>query len=257
MSESTLPEVTTEVRGRVLVITLNRPHAKNAATFALAQGVAAALDQLDAQEALAVGIITGAGGTFCSGMDLKAFLRGERPALPGRGFAGLTQAPPTKPLIAAVDGYAIAGGMEIALACDLIVANRQAKFGLPEVKRALVAAAGGVVRLPRQLPPRIAMELALTGDFIDAERACQLGLINRVTDGPALPEAMALAERIASNGPLAVRASKRLIIDSRLWNECDMWTKQDAVTEPVLNSEDAREGAAAFAEKRVPIWHGK
>ncbi|MBU6251908.1 MAG: enoyl-CoA hydratase/isomerase family protein, partial [Alphaproteobacteria bacterium] len=160
--------VLTEVRGNVLIVTLNRPEAKNAANKALAEGVAAAMDQLDSDPNLRVGIITGAGGTFCSGMDLKGFLAGETPQIPGRGFAGLTESPPKKPLIAAVDGYALAGGFEIALACDLIVANKDSKFGIPEVKRGLAAAAGGLVRLPRQIPQRLAMELALTGEFISA-----------------------------------------------------------------------------------------
>jgi enoyl-CoA hydratase len=178
-------EVLTETRDGVLIITLNRPDAKNAANKALSEGVAAALDRLDGEDDLRVGIITGAGGTFCSGMDLKAFLTGELPFVAGRGFAGLTEAPPKKPLIAAVNGYALAGGFEIMLACDLVVANEDAKFGIPEAKRGLAAAAGGLVRLPRQIPPRLAMELALTGDFITAGRAYEMGLINRVTEGDA------------------------------------------------------------------------
>ena len=190
--------VLTEVRGNVLIVTLNRPEAKNAANKALAEGVAAAMDRLDSDNDLRVGIITGAGGTFCSGMDLKGFLAGERPHIPGRGFAGLTEAPPRKPLIAAVDGYALAGGFEIALACDMIVANVDSKFGIPEVKRGLAAAAGGLVRLPRQIPQRLAMELALTGDFISAARAYEMGLINRIVDGVALEGALQLAE--AMNG---------------------------------------------------------
>lgn len=213
MSEET--PVLTEVRGPILIITLNRPEAKNAANLALSKGVAAAIDRLDADDALSVGIITGAGGTFCSGMDLKGFLKGERPSIPGRGFAGLTEAPPKKPLIAAVDGYALAGGMEIALSCDMIVANRNAKFGIPEVKRGLAAAAGGLIRMPRQMPFRVAMEFALTGEFFGAERAYQLGIINRVTDGPALAAALELAAAIGANGPLAVKASKQVIVESR------------------------------------------
>jgi len=255
MSEET--PVLTEVRGRILIITLNRPEAKNAANLALSKGVAAAIDRLDADDALSVGIITGAGGTFCSGMDLKGFLKGERPSIPGRGFAGLTEAPPKKPLIAAVDGYALAGGMEIALSCDMIVANRNAKFGIPEVKRGLAAAAGGLIRMPRQMPFRVAMEFALTGEFFGAERAYQLGIINRVTDGPALDAALELAAAIGANGPLAVKASKQVIVESRLWPEDQMWKKQQEIVAPVFVSEDAREGAAAFAEKRAPNWKGK
>lgn len=249
--------VLTEVRNGVLIITLNRPEAKNAVNQELAEGVAAALDRLDGEDDLRVGIITGAGGTFCSGMDLKGFLRGERPFVPGRGFAGLTEAPPKKPLIAAVDGYALAGGFETAIACDLIVANKDAKFGIPEVKRGLCAAAGGLMRLPRQISPRIAMELALTGDFMTAQRGYEIGLINRITDGVALDAALELANTINANGPLAVAASKQVMVESREWTEAEMWSKQNAITMSVFTSEDSREGAAAFAEKRAPNWKGK
>lgn len=254
---SDAPAVLTEARGPVLIITLNRPEAKNAANKALAEGVAAALDRLDGESQFTVGIITGAGGTFCSGMDLKGFLKGETPSIPGRGFAGLTQKPPKKPLIAAVDGFALAGGMELALACDMIVANKNAKFGIPEVKRGLAAAAGGLIRLPRQMPPRVAMEYALTGDFMPATRAHELGLINRLTDGPALDGALELAAQIGANGPLAVQASKQVVAESRAWSEDEMWAKQQAIVGAVFTSEDAREGAAAFAEKRAPNWKGK
>ena len=257
MSETTAPAVLTEVRGPVLIITMNRPEAKNAANKELAEGVAAALDRLESDDSLYVGIITGAGGTFCSGMDLKGFLRGESPSIPGRGFAGLTEAPPKKPLIAAVDGYALAGGMEVALACDMIVANSKAKFGIPEAKRGLAAAAGGLIRLPRQMPYRVAMELALTGDFMDAERGYALGIVNRLTDGPALDAALELASAIGANGPLAVKASKQVIAESRLWTDEEMWAKQQAIVGAVFTSSDAREGAAAFAEKRAPNWTGK
>ncbi|MBR0778629.1 crotonase/enoyl-CoA hydratase family protein [Bradyrhizobium diazoefficiens] len=249
--------VLTEVRGPILIITLNRPEAKNAANLAMSRGVAAALDRLDADDALTVGIITGAGGTFCSGMDLKGFLKGERPSIPGRGFAGITEAPLKKPVIAAVDGYALAGGMEVALSCDMIVANRNAKFGIPEVKRGLAAAAGGLTRMPRQMPYRVAMEFALTGEFFGAERAYELGIINRVTDGPALDAALELASKIGANGPLAVKASKQVIVESRLWPDDQMWKKQQEIVASVFTSEDAREGAAAFAEKRAPNWKGK
>ena len=249
--------VLTEVRGNVLIVTLNRPEAKNAANKALAEQVAAAMDRLDSDDSLFVGIITGAGGTFCSGMDLKGFLRGETPVVAGRGFAGLTEAPPKKPLIAAVDGYALAGGMEIVLACDLIVANKDAKFGIPEVKRGLAAGAGGLIRLPRQVPYRVAMELALTGDFYGAEQAKEWGLVNRITDGVALDAALALAETIAANGPLAVKASKEIVAQSRLWTDDEMWSNQATAIGHVFVSEDAREGAAAFAEKRKPNWKGK
>jgi enoyl-CoA hydratase len=248
--------VLTEVRGNVLIVTLNRPEAKNAANKALAEGVAAAMDRLDSDNDLRVGIITGAGGTFCSGMDLKGFLAGERPHIPGRGFAGLTEAPPRKPLIAAVDGYALAGGFEIALACDMIVANVDSKFGIPEVKRGLAAAAGGLVRLPRQIPQRLAMELALTGDFISAARAYEMGLINRIVPGVALDGALELAEAISANGPLAVAASKQVIREQQDWSQAEQWAKQYELTAAVFTSNDAREGAAAFAQKRAPNWTG-
>lgn len=257
MADEENSPVLIEARGSVLIITLNRPHAKNAVTQAIAVAVASAIDRLDADDQLTVGVITGAGGSFCAGMDLKGFLRGEKPSLPGRGFAGLTMKPPAKPLIAAVDGYALAGGMELALACDLVVANRNAKFGIPEVKRGLAARAGGLVRLPRQIPPHVAMELALTGAFLTAERAYDLGLVNRLSDEAALETALQLAAEISANGPMAVRASKRVIIESRLWSEGEMWTRQDEMLDPVFASEDAREGAAAFSEKRAPVWKGR
>lgn len=252
-----MSEVLTEVRGNVLIITINRPEAKNAATKAVAEGIAAALDRLDAEDDLRVGVITGAGGTFCSGMDLKGFLRGESPIVAGRGFAGLTEKGPRKPLIAAVDGYALAGGMEVAMSCDLIVANDKAQFGIPETKRGLAAAAGGLMRLPRQIPSRIAMELALTGDFISAARAYELGFVNRLVEGAALDGALELAARISDNGPLAVQVSKQVILQSPLWSDEEMWKKQGELVAPVFVSSDAREGAAAFAEKRKPNWTGK
>ena len=192
-------EVLTSEEDGILVVTIDRPEAKNAMTKAAAEGIAAAMDRLDSDDNLRVGILTGAGGTFCSGMDLKGFLRGESPSIEGRGFGGIVQKPPEKPLIAAVEGYALAGGLELMIACDLVVASSGAKFGIPEVKRGLVAAAGGVMMLPDQIPERIAMELALTGDFIDAARAYELGLINRITDGEALAAAKELAASIVAN----------------------------------------------------------
>ena len=251
------PEVLTEVKDGVLIVTINRPEAKNAMTKAAAEGIAAAMDRLDAEETLRVGILTGAGGTFCSGMDLKGFLRGESPTVEGRGFGGVVQAPPKKPLIAAVEGYALAGGLELMIACDLVVAHKDAKFGIPEAKRGLVAAAGGVMMLPDQIPERVAMELALTGEFIGAERAYQIGLINTVSEGAALDAAKALAAKIAANGPLAVRVSKQIIKESRGWAMEDRYKNQAQLIAPVFVSEDAREGAAAFAEKRAPNWKGK
>jgi enoyl-CoA hydratase len=250
-------ELLTREEDGILVITINRPHTKNAMNRAAAEGLAAALDRLDSEDTFRAAILTGAGGTFCSGMDLKASLHGESPEIKGRGFGGLTETPPAKPLIAAVDGYALAGGLEMVLACDLVVANAGAKFGVPEVKRGLIAGAGGLMRLPDQIPARIAMELLLTGDFVDARRAYELGLINRITDGPALDGALQLARSIAANGPLAVRVSKRIVTESRGWPMAERWDRQRKVMQPVLDSADAREGAMAFAEKRQPNWTGR
>jgi enoyl-CoA hydratase len=246
--------VRVEADGDVLVVTIDRPEARNAVNLPVAEGIAAALERLDGEDGLRVGVLTGAGGTFCAGMDLKAFAAGERPHVEGRGFAGIVQAPPRKPLIAAVEGWALAGGFEIALACDLIVAARDARFGIPEVKRSLVAAGGALIRLPRRIPYHAVMELALTGDPIGAERAYELGLIARlVGPGEALAVARELAAAIAANGPLAVDATKRILVA----DETEAWERQAAIAEPVLASEDAREGARAFAEKRPPVWRGR
>jgi len=247
-----------ERRGRVLVVTLNRPEQRNAVNLAVAEGIAAALDELDTGADLSVGVLTGAGRGFCAGMDLKAFVTGERPWAGNRGFAGIVQRPPAKPLIAAIEGFAVAGGLEIALACDLIVAARGAKLGVPEVKRSLVAAGGALLRLPRALPRGVAMELALTGDPISAERGYELGLVNRLTDpGAALEQALELADTVAANGPLALAATKRILTDGPGWPEAEFWQRQAEITEPVFGSEDATEGATAFAQKRPPVWKGR
>jgi enoyl-CoA hydratase len=251
-------EVTVERDGAVIVVTINRPYARNAINRAVSVGIAEALAELDDRADLSVGIITGAGGTFSAGMDLKAFLAGENVSVPGRGLAGLCQQPPQKPLIAAVEGWALAGGCEVALACDLIVAADNATFGIPEVKRGLVAGAGGLLRLPRRIPPAIAMELALTGDPLPAAEAHRLGLVNSLTEpGEALAGARTLAGRIVSNGPLAVAATKRIITESADWTMPEAWERQMAIMRPVFESEDAREGARAFAEKRAPVWRGR
>lgn len=251
--------VRTETReGGVLVITLDRPRARNAVDGATARALAAALDRLDAEDDLRVGVLTGAGGTFSAGMDLKAFLTGDVPFVEGRGLGGLTQAPPTKPLVAAVEGWALAGGFELALACDLVVAAETARFGVPEVTRGLVAVAGGALHLPRRLPQAVAMELLLTGDPVGAARAAELGLVNRVVpEGGALEAALELARRIAANGPLAVAATKRVARAAQDWSMDEAWERQDEITGPVFTSHDAAEGAAAFAEKRPPVWQGR
>lgn len=250
-------QVLVEARDGVLVVTINRPEAKNAMTKAAAEGIAAAMDRLDAEGDLRCAILTGAGGSFCSGMDLKGFLAGEMPVAGNRGFGGLTSWTPKKPIIAAVDGYALAGGMELALACDMIVASRGAKFGIPEAKRGLAAAGGGMIQLPRLLPRPLAMEMALTGDPITAERAHELGLVNVLTEGPAIEGALELAARVAANGPLAVAASKAVIRDSWLWPEDQAVALQSPYIDHVFSSEDAREGATAFAQKRKPEWKGR
>jgi enoyl-CoA hydratase len=242
----------------LLVVTLDRPQVRNAMNAAMSVAVAAAMDLLDSDDGLAVGILTGAGGTFCSGMDLKAFLRGEVPAVKDRGFGGLTQAPPRKPLIAAVEGYALAGGCELALACDLIVAADDASFGIPEVKRGLVAGAGGLLRLPGRIPQGVAMEYALTGDPMPAADAHRWGLVNHLTpSGGALDGARELAARIARNGPLAVRATKQVLVEAPTWPSDEVWKRQGVILQGVFESDDAREGATAFAERREPRWTGR
>jgi len=250
--------VLSERRERVLLITINRPDQRNAVNAAVAQGIAAALDELDGDPGLAVGVLTGAGKGFSAGMDLKAFVAGESPYAGDRGFAGIAQRSSDKPLIAAVEGFAVAGGLEIALSCDLMVASRGTRLGIPEVKRSLVAAGGALLRLPRLLPRTVAMELALTGDPINAERAYELGLINRLAEpGEAVEVALELAAAIAVNGPLALAASKRILVESVDWPESEFWRRQREISGPVFTSEDAREGATAFAEKRPPVWQGR
>ncbi|HLU71425.1 MAG TPA: crotonase/enoyl-CoA hydratase family protein [Nonomuraea sp.] len=251
-------EVLVEESDGVAVITINRPKARNAVNGAVARGIAEALDALDDRPEVSAYVLTGAGGTFCAGMDLKGFLTGDMPVVEGRGFGGMTESPPKKPVVAAVEGYALAGGFELALACDLIVASAEAKFGLPEPKRGLVAAAGGVMRLPRRIPYHVAMEIALTGDHYPAARLYELGLVNRVTEpGQALEGAIELARKIAANAPLALAATKRVVIESQDWSLDEMFRKQNEITGPVFTSKDAMEGAAAFAEKRAPQWKGE
>jgi len=257
MTRPATDKVRAERHGSVLVITLNRPGVRNAIDTETAWAVCDALDVLDADPALAVGVLTGAGPTFCAGMDLKAFLAGERPSVGARGFAGVVEGPPVKPLIAAVEGAAVAGGFEIVLACDLIVAAEDARFGLPEVRRGLAAAGGGLMRLPRRLPYHLAMEWALTGEFIPATIAARLGLVNRLTPpGSALDVAVELAGVIGANAPLAVAATKRIVAESPGWPLEEEFRRQREITEPVRASDDAREGALAFRQKRAPRWTG-
>jgi enoyl-CoA hydratase len=250
--------VLTERRGNVLLITINRPEVRNAVNGAVAEGIAGALEQLDGDEQLSVGVLTGAGGFFCAGMDLGAFVKGESPWFGDRGFAGIAQRSAQKPLIAAIEGFAVAGGMEIALACDLIVAAKGAKMGIPEAKRSLVAAGGALLRLPQRMPYHVVMELALTGDPMPADRFYEFGVVNRLAEpGTAVDVAIELAERLAKSGPLAVIASKRILQEQYDWSTAEMWEKQGAISGPVFASEDSKEGASAFKEKREPVWKGR
>lgn len=252
------PPVIVERRGRVQLITFNRPEVRNAFNLEMTKIVAAALDELDADDDLAVGVVTGAGGYFSAGMDLKAFARGEFPAVPVRGFAGMTQYASKKPIIAAIEGPALAGGFELAAACDLLVCAEDSVFGLPEVKRGLVAVAGALQQLPKRLPRGVVKEIALTGQPIDARRAEQFGLVARVTPkGGALDAALALAEEIAGNAPLAVQATKEVLDLGDAWHGEEFWARQGEIAGPVIISRDAQEGAKAFAEKRQPIWEGR
>jgi enoyl-CoA hydratase len=250
--------VLTERRDNVLLITIDRPEVRNAVNAAVAEGISRALDELDREDSLSVGVLTGAGGFFCAGMDLGAFVQGESPYFGDRGFAGIAQRASRKPLIAAIEGFAVAGGMEVALACDLIVAARGAKLGIPEAKRSLVAAGGALLRLPRRMPYHVVMELALTGEPLPAERFHELGIVNRLAEpGAAVDVALELAATLAKNGPLALIASKRILQEQFDWSTADMWQRQGEISGPVFASEDAKEGAAAFKEKRPPAWKGR
>ena len=252
------PAVLTERRDGILLITLNRPDQRNAFNKAQAEGVAAALDELDSDDGLSVGILTGAGNGFSAGMDLKAFVTGERPWVGDRGFAGIVQRASRKPLIAAIEGFAVAGGFEIALSCDLLVASKGARFGIPEVKRGLIAGAGGLLRIPQRVPYGIAMELALTGDLMLAERGYELGLVNRLTEpGEALDGALELAGAVSANAPLALAASKEILQAVGDWSQEEFWERQAPTVDVIFRSEDAKEGATAFSEKRAPEWKGK
>lgn len=252
------PPVLAQRRGPVMIITLNRPEVRNAVNHAMAVALERACDAFDADPALRVAVLTGADGCFSSGMDLKAMAGGEAPLTEGRGPLGLTGKPPRKPLIAAVEGPALAGGCELALAADLIVAARDSQFGIPEPKRGLIAAAGGVLRLRERLPRNIAMELALTGDPMPATKLAEFGLINVIAEpGDALTAALALAERIAVNAPLSVLGSKQIVAEATDWTTGDAFDRQSDIASTALFSEDAAEGVRAFTEKRDPIWKGR
>jgi enoyl-CoA hydratase len=252
------PAVLTERRDGVLVITLNRPEVRNAVNAAVAKGIADALDTLDADDDLQAGILTGAGGFFCAGMDLGAFVKGESPWYGDRGFAGIAQRGARKPLIAAIEGFAVAGGFEVALACDLVVAAEGAKLGIPEAKRSLVAAGGALLHLPKRMPYHVVMELALTGDPMPAERFHAFGVVNRIAPkGGALDAALELAGAITKNGPLALAASKEIVQGQFDWSAAEQWEKQGAISGAVFASDDAKEGASAFKEKRDPVWQGR
>ncbi len=247
-------------RGRVAVLTINRPEARNAVNGEVAQGIEAGIDRLEDDPDTWVGIITGAGPVFSAGADLKAIAAGQAAALATErgGFAGITTRERTKPLIAAVGGPALAGGCEIVLSCDLVVASSEAKFGIPEVKRSLVAGAGGLFRLPRALPTAIAMELVLTGDPIDAQRAYDLGFVNQLVEpGQAVDAAVALAERICVNAPVAVRESRAVVLQGAMADDETAWRLTNEAFATVMQTEDFAEGPRAFIEKRAPEWKGR
>jgi enoyl-CoA hydratase len=249
-----------ELQGHVAVLTINRPEARNAVNGDVARGMEAAIDTLEADDDAWVGIVTGTGPVFCAGADLKAIAAGQAADLQTArgGFGGIVRRERTKPLIAAVDGPALAGGCEIALACDLIVASKAAAFGLPEVKRSLAAVAGGLFRLPRTLPPKVAMEVVLTGDPITAERAYELGMVNDLVEqGDALKGATALAERISANAPLAVRESRAIVAAAQTTDDETLWNMGFAAMAKLASTEDFAEGPMAFIEKRAPQWKGR
>jgi len=251
--------VLSEVRGRVKIMTLNRPEAMNAVNQQLAQELAAAMDEMDDNPDISCGVLTGNGRGFCAGMDLKAFTEGSFPTVKGRGFGGITEQPPKKPVVAAVEGFALAGGLELALTCDLIVSAEGAKFGIPEAGVGLFAGAGGLMRLPRVVPYGVAMRMALTAKPILAEEAHGYGMVTEIAPkGEALDKAIELAEQIAKNAPLALIASKGAMRESKGLTEDEFWAyQQENYFDMVFSSEDAIEGATAFAEKRAPNWKSK
>lgn len=250
--------VLTERRGHLLVITINRPEVRNAFDLATADAMSKAVDRLDEDPELRVGVLTGAGGHFSSGMDMTAFLAGDVPYVAHRGIFGIVNEPPRTPLVGAVEGAALAGGFELMLVCDLVVAARDVELGINEVKRGTCASAGGLMKLPHRVPMAVASELALTGKSISAQRALELGLVNRIcAPGAALEQAMELAKSVAANAPLALTASKRVLNQTLDWTSEEAWGKQGEIVGPIWDSEDAREGSRAFKEKRPPQWKGR
>ena len=251
-------ELLIEQRGHVAVLTINRPEARNAINRATALAIDAALNDAASNDNIWVVVLTDAGDkAFSAGMDLKAFATGEFPVTEN-GFGGITQRTFPKPLIAAVNGSALAGGFEIMISCDMVVAAEHANFGIPEAKRGLIAGGGGLIRLAKRIPLAIAYEMALTGDPVTAERAFSLGLVNQVVPAEQLLDAaLALAERIAANAPLAVRTSKSVVRQSLELTEAEAWELNNEQFGMIGRSADAMEGAIAFAEKRAPNWQGK
>ena len=252
--------VTYELQGHIALITIRRPEARNAVNGDVASGIEAAIDQLEDDADAWVGVLTGEGSVFCAGADLKAIASGQAASLATAkgGFAGIANRERQKPIIAAIDGPALAGGCEIALACDLIVASHAAAFGLPEVKRSLAAAAGGLFRLPRAIPPKVAMEIVLTGDPLSAERAYHHGLVSELVEpGEALKAATALAERICANAPLAVRASRQVVLAAATTSDDELWKMSAQAMGSLMQTEDFKEGPRAFIEKRAPAWQGR
>lgn len=267
MTSENTPAVLVETRGNVAVITINRPEARNAVNSAVADGLGVALEEADQNPEIRAIVLTGAGDkSFCAGADLKAIASGEGIHSPNKehrkwGFAGTVSHPISTPLIAAVNGTALGGGTELVLSADLAVAAERATFGLPEVKRGLIAGAGGAFRIVEALPKKVGMEILLTGRAISATQAAELGLINRVVpDAEVLDAAIALAEEITANAPLAVQASKRLakgIFDGEVPGEAAQWAANTKEIVTVFSSKDAMEGPRAFAEKRAPVWRAE
>lgn len=250
--------VLTERVGNVLVITINRPEVRNAFDLETADAMSRAVDELDGDPELRAGVLTGAGGHFSSGMDMRAFLSGNVPYVAHRGIFGIVNGPPETPLVGAVEGAALAGGFELMLTCDLAVAASDVELGINEVKRGTCASAGGLMKLPHRIPLAIASELALTGESIGADRALELGLINRVVEpGATRAAALELAGRIAANAPLALVASKKVLNGTLDWTSDEAWARQGEIVGPIWDSDDAREGSRAFKEKRAPEWQGR